>query len=100
VAVQVGPSRTAPPRQDRRSPARGEQGRLEHQGGKPARPSSHTSGRLAVDPGAIRMKLYPDGMSLPYVGGVVVVQPMTLRLAAGGLVEEICSGRGLNDVGF
>ena len=40
------------------------------------------------------MQLFPDGMSLPYRGGVVVVQPMTLRLAAGGLIEEICSGRG------
>lgn len=42
------------------------------------------------------MQLFPDGMSLPYRGGVVVVQPMALRLAAGGLIEEICSGKGVS----
>ena len=48
---------------------------------------------LRGDPQAVRMQLYPDGMQLPYRGGVIVVQPLALTLAAGGPLQELCAGR-------
>ncbi len=39
--------------------------------------------------------MYPDGMRLPYTGGVAVVEPMVLTMAGGGLIEEICRGEAL-----
>ena len=49
---------------------------------------------LRGDPQAVRMQLYPEGMQLPYRGGVIVVQPLALTLAAGGPLQELCAGRG------
>ena len=56
-------------------------------------PGAAPSSGLRGDPQAVCMQLYPDGMQLPYRGGVIVVQPLALTLAAGGPLQELCAGR-------
>ncbi|GAX79147.1 hypothetical protein CEUSTIGMA_g6587.t1 [Chlamydomonas eustigma] len=46
----------------------------------------------------IEVQMFPEGMKLPYTGGIAVIAPMTFTLAEGSLLSSVLQGFDLNSM--